>query len=360
MEIIYNDRHALHDIGGRFTRNEGECLVHYWDKKQISISPEPIDDQECPYRILNILTRLEIAGFSKISPPADFGIEPILDVHTPDYIETLKTIYKRNCEDWGVATPVFPMTFAVRKIGRKPTCVRGLLGYYAFDIFTSIGEHTWEAAYWSAQCALTGAELSRGGAKTVYTICRPSGHHAFSDMFGGYCFLNNAAIAARYLQKKTLKNVAILDIDFHHGNGTQAIFYSDPKVLFCSIHGDPDFAFPYYTGYFDERGEGAGEGYNYNWPLAKGTDDKQYINVLEKAIAVIRDYTPGFLVVSAGFDTGLGDPYGGFSLTQDGFHEIGKHVSNLTVDIPILIIQEGGYVPEKLGDYVVSFLSAFA
>ncbi len=360
MEIIFSDKHNLHNVGGRYLWKEGETAFSYWEREKINIAPGPGDDFESPARMLSIVDAISKSALGSITSPKDFGLDPILAVHNQDYIHFLKTIYAENAKLVGFSGPVFPETLAVRSVGRKPTGLRGLKGYYAFDVYTPIVEGTWDAAYWSVQCALTAADLVRSGSGIAYAACRPSGHHASSDLYGGFCFLNNAAVAARYLQEKSQTKVAILDIDFHHGNGTQAIFYSDPNVLFCSLHGDPEFAFPYYTGNIDETGEGAGQGFNHNWPLPFGTDDLLYLKNLEAAISVVRDFHPGYLVISAGFDIGAGDPYGGFNITRNGIHEIGKSISRLTQSIPTLVIQEGGYVPDLLGEYVVTFLQAFS
>jgi acetoin utilization deacetylase AcuC-like enzyme len=360
MDIIYSDKHIMHNVGGRSSRREGEVHISYWEGQKIRLVPEPGDYQEIPARMSSILNAVAKTRLGPILPPNDFGTSPVLAVHDPDFVEYLQTIYQKNAELTGFAGPVFPESYAVRHTGQKPAGIPGLKGYYTFDIFTSIVEGTWNAAYWSAQCALTGADLIRKGSKIVYAACRPSGHHASRDLFGGFCFLNNAAIAARQLQQSGQAKVAILDIDFHHGNGTQSIFYSDPDVLFCSLHGDPEFAFPYYTGTVKEIGEGAGEGFNHNWPLPRGTGDALYLKTLEAAVQTIHNYHPAYLVVSAGFDICAGDPYGLFNISLDGVHAIGVHIAGLSKHIPTLVVQEGGYVPEELGKYVAAFLDAFS
>jgi acetoin utilization deacetylase AcuC-like enzyme len=360
MDIIYNDKHIQHNVGGLSVKREGEVQLSYWDMNNNPPTTALRGDGESPSRIISIINAITEAGLGSVSVPKDLGLNPILEVHDQDYVDFLKTIYQRNAELIGSAGPVYPEAFAVRHAGKKPSGVHGLKGYYAFDIYTPIVEGTWNATYWSAQCALTAAELVRDGAGVAYAACRPSGHHASRDLYGGFCFLNNAAIATKYLQQNKQTKVAILDIDFHHGNGTQAIFYSESNVLFCSLHGDPEFAFPYFTGYEDEIGAGAGEGYNHNWPLPYGTDDIHYLKTLDDAIFEIQDFHPSYLVISAGYDIGAKDPYGGFNITKSGIHEIGTHIASLSKKIPTLVIQEGGYIPELLGKYVVSFLSAFS
>jgi acetoin utilization deacetylase AcuC-like enzyme len=239
---------------------------------------------------------------------------------------------------------------------RRPRGLRGLLGYYAFGSGSPILEGTWEAAYWSAQCALTAAGLLRRGERLVYALCRPPGHHAGPDLHGGYCYLNNAAIAAHSL--RAAGRVAILDVDYHHGNGTQLIFYSEPDVLFCSLHVHPDEGYPYYWGGAEERGAGLGEGANRNWPLPGSTGDDEYLPVLACALATIEAFRPQNLVVSAGFDGLEGDPEGSFRLSVAGLAEIGRRIGAL--GLPTAIIQEGGYRLEVLGESAVAFLGGCA
>jgi acetoin utilization deacetylase AcuC-like enzyme len=243
-----------------------------------------------------------------------------------------------------------------------------LPGYYCYGVGTPVLEHTWEAAYWSAQVALTAADRILAGDRVAYALCRPPGHHAAADLCGGLCYLNNAAIAAHYLQHisrdkerrpgvRTESRIAILDIDYHHGNGTQEIFYTDPTVLYCSLHAHPDDDYPYYWGTADEVGEGDGVGYNRNWPLRKHTGDDTYLVALDESLAIIRGFTPRWLVVSVGFDTVAGDPIGEFDLSENGLVEIGQRIAHL--GLPTLIVQEGGYLLERLGEIAVSFLKAF-
>jgi acetoin utilization deacetylase AcuC-like enzyme len=218
-------------------------------------------------------------------------------------------------------------------------------------------EGTWEAAYWAAQCALTAADLVHGGDRAAYALCRPPGHHAASDLYGGYCYLNSAAIAAQAL-RRIGETVAILDVDYHHGNGTQSIFYSEPCVFYASLHADPEEEYPYYWGSEDERGEGPGLGANRNWPLPSRTGDQAYLDALDEALAVVRRFAPRWLVVSAGFDTAAGDPEGGFALTAEAISEVAWRLAGLA--LPTVVVQEGGYRLERLGQDAVTFLRPFA
>jgi acetoin utilization deacetylase AcuC-like enzyme len=335
---IDTDRHKLHDTPA------------------VQIEECPFDSEEGPARAEIILAAVRDAGLGPVRAPTDHGMEPILRVHDAEFVRFLRTAYGESIACLGEEGPVFTWTFATRHTGRRPEGFIGLKGYYAFGWGSPILEGTWTAAYWSAQCALTAAERVRAGERAVYALCRPPGHHAAVDLYGGFCYLNNAAIAARWLQAHG--RVAILDVDYHHGNGTQDIFYSVPDVLFCSLHADPAEEYPYYWGYADERGEGMGEGKNHNWPLPVGSGDAEYLEALEEALAVVRAFAPGWLVVSMGLDTLEGDPVGGFRLTTDGLCHVGERIAAL--DLPTVIVQEGGYLLEKLGESAVAFLRPFA
>jgi acetoin utilization deacetylase AcuC-like enzyme len=338
MHIVYTERHKLHDTA------------------DVLVEGHPLNSYEVPARAEVILNAVQAAQLGPVIPPTDHGLEPILAVHDVAYVEYLRTVHADSAAYFGEPGPVMTWTFASRQAARKPRSFLGLKGYYAFGWGTPILPGTWEAAYWSAQCALTTADLVRGGEQVAYALCRPPGHHAGPDLYGGYCYLNNAAIAARYLQAK-LDRVAILDVDYHHGNGTQLAFYSDPSVLYCSLHAHPDEDYPYYWGDEDERGEGAGVGTNRNWPLPRGSGDGAYLAALEEALGTIRDFAPWALVLSVGLDTMAGDPDGGFEVTLDGLAEIGCRVASM--HLPTVMVQEGGYGLENLGRDAVRFLAAF-
>jgi acetoin utilization deacetylase AcuC-like enzyme len=337
MHIVYTEQHKKHTTD------------------EVWFEGRPFDTEEVPARAEVILDAVQAAQLGPVTPPSDHGIEPILAVHTVDFVDFLRTVYAEHAACYGEGEPVFTWVFATRHRGRKPKSLVGRMGYYALGWGTPVLEGTWEATYWAAQCALTAADHIRAGGRAAYALCRPPGHHAATDLYGGFCYLNHAAIAARYLQSEA--RVAILDIDYHHGNGTQAIFYSDPGALFCSLHAHPDDDYPYYWGTADERGEGPGAGLNRNWPLPQDTDDDAYLATLDEALAVIRAFTPRYLVVSAGFDTVAGDPVGGFGLTTEGLREIGQRIAGL--DLPTIIVQEGGYLLETLGENAVAFLEGF-
>jgi acetoin utilization deacetylase AcuC-like enzyme len=313
----------------------------------------PARDVEVVGRGELILAALEDAALGPIVPPVDFGMGPITAVHTPGLIHLLQTAYERvkAVMDTAVAAPD---CFAIRNLaGHVPHNIWGQLGHYCTDSTTPILAHTWEAAYWSAQLALSAASHVQQHGGAAYALCRPPGHHAYADMYGGYCFLNNAAIAAHWLTQTSV-TVAIVDVDYHHGNGTQAIFYDRDDLFFCSIHADPDEEYPYYCGFAHEKGAGAGYGRNLNLPLPLGTGDASYLPTLDKALAQVAQFDPDFVIVSLGVDTAVGDPIGRFQLTEAAFGKMGEQFKQLNK--PILVLQEGGYQLDTLGQNVLAFL----
>jgi acetoin utilization deacetylase AcuC-like enzyme len=344
---------------------------------------------EAPARASIIHAALERAALGPILPPHEFDLAPIRAVHDEQYLDYLEHGYARWVAAGGSPAGVLPDTLAVRWMSRACAHPLAAPGYYAFDLSAPIVAGTYRAARASAAVALTGAALLREGQRAVYALCRPPGHHAGSDMCGGYCFLNNAAIAAQYLLSTTdhrlqttedggwrmedggwkiedqssvvgrRSSIAILDIDFHHGNGTQQIFYERDDVLFVSIHADPARQYPYFSGYTDERGAGAGLGYNLNLPLETGVTDARFLEVLEQALAAVAEFAPRFLVLSAGVDTFGEDPVarGDFALTAAAYPAIGRRIAAL--GLPTLIVQEGGYAIAALGENVVGLLRGF-
>jgi acetoin utilization deacetylase AcuC-like enzyme len=357
MQIIYTQHHTGHA------------------PDRTLVEGQPFDSPEVPARVEIILAALQGAGLGRVVEAVDYGIQPIEAVHDADYLGFLQTAHADSEAYFGEPGPVMTWTFASRHAVRKPKGFLGLKGYYSFGWGTPILQGTWEAAYWSAQCAITAADVVRREERVAYALCRPPGHHAAADLYGGYCYLNNAAIATRFLQGGDDSaapsaravggqqgadgiRVAILDVDYHHGNGTQILFYADPTVLFCSLHAHPDQEYPYYWGDADEQGTGAGLGTSFNWPLPLGSDDAVYLDALQEAAATIREYAPDYLVVSAGLDTASGDPEGGFCLTGPGLAEVGRCIAALQV--PTVIVQEGGYGLDQLGEHALAFLRPFA
>jgi acetoin utilization deacetylase AcuC-like enzyme len=208
----------------------------------------------------------------------------------------------------------------------------------------------------SAHVAAEGAKHILGGAREAYALCRPSGHHVYADLAGGFCYLNNAAIAAQVLVDGGAKP-AVLDVDVHHGNGTQSILYARDDVFFCSVHGDPRELYPWYAGCGDETGAGKGFGCNLNLPLAPGTENTGYVEAVDAGLAAIRKFGATALIVSLGFNAHVGDPTANLAVTGEGFRAIGQHIGNLA--LPTLLVQEGGYIVEKLGDNLAAFLNGF-
>ena len=315
-------------------------------------------------RATAILAALEADGGFELQGPDDFGLEPILAVHDAGLVRYLETAWDEWRAGGTGGDSIVPDTFrhpALRPVGAEwpePDSPCGRVGYWTFDTATPIVEGTWQATRAAVDVALTAAARVRGGAPAAYGLCRPPGHHAARDLFGGYCYLNNAAIAADWLTRQTGAPVAILDVDFHHGNGTQAIFWQRPDVLYVSLHADPSGMYPYFTGYTDERGDGAGRGLTLNVPLPPGTDDADYLAAAEAALEAILDFGPATLVVSLGMDTYTDDPIGTFKLTAAGYAAMGRQVASLAR--PTVILQEGGYHVADLGRNVVAWLRGFA
>lgn len=319
---------------------------------------DPPDSNETAARASVLLDALRVRPSWAIMPAQDHGLAPILAVHTHELIAFLQTAYTRFAQLQLSPRPAIGDCFAVRAlVGRRPQNVLGELGYYCSDSLTPILAHTWDAAYWSAQTALSAAQSIIEGVPQTYALCRPPGHHAHADVIGGYCYLNNAAIAAEWL---TLRNrrVAIVDTDYHHGNGTQAIFYHRPDVLVVSVHADPAEEYPYFCGYADETGEGEGTGLNANFPLPLGAGEAQYLAALDDALAAVDRFAPDVLLVSHGFDTLAGDPDGGFRLAESSFDRIGQRLR--AFGRPLLVIQEGGYLLHSLGGAMTAFLDGLA
>jgi acetoin utilization deacetylase AcuC-like enzyme len=308
---------------------------------------------ECADRVARVRERL-----ADWSPVRDFGRTPLEAVHAPDYLAFLE----RAHDQWlaaGRSGDAIGYTFPV--VRRRPlhfSRIDAELGAFSYDAATPIAAGTWPSAYWGAQAALTALDdLAGGAARASFAFCRPPGHHAGRDYMGGYCYLNNAAIVARAATDRGLGPVAILDIDYHHGNGTQDIFYADPGVFFCSIHADPVTDYPFYWGHADETGEAAGEGTTLNLPLPRGTDYRAYAPALARALAAIARWGARMLVLSFGADTYVGDPISHFALERDDFSRIGAQIAGL--GLPTLIVMEGGYAVDDLGHNVEAFLAGF-
>jgi acetoin utilization deacetylase AcuC-like enzyme len=316
-----------------------------------------VSPHECPERARMVLDRVRDVALGDIIVPEQFGLDPVLRVHDPQFVEFLSSAWT----EWvaaGNAGEAIPDCWPARRMSlRCPSGISGKLGYYAMAAETSISEGSWEAARAAANVALSGAKLIRDGARSAFALCRPPGHHAARDLFGGYCFLNNAAIATQYLRDQGAARVAILDVDFHHGNGTQDIFYTRSDVLYVSLHGDPSAAFPYFSGYADEAGAGSGAGYTLNLPLPRGTEFALWREALESALQRIRAFGPDALIVSLGVDTFARDPISFFKLQSPDFSSYGRALG--ACRIPTLFVFEGGYAVAEVGVNAVNVLAGF-
>ena len=314
-----------------------------------------LENPEVPARI-DVLQAGAIAAGCEFGPATDFGLAPIAAIHSTEYLHFLKTIYTRWKRIPNAADEVIPNIHPDKRTASYPKSAIGQAGFHQVDTACPIGEGTWESAYWAAQSALSGAELIIGGDSTAYVLCRPPGHHAFVDLAGGFCFLNNAAIAAEHLLRAG-KRPAILDVDVHHGNGTQSIFYARADVLTISIHADPIRFYPFFWGHAHERGEDGGLGVNLNLPLVRGTADDDYLMSLDIAIERIAVFGADVLVIALGLDAHENDLLKGLAITTDGFGRIGKAIAD--IGLPTLLVQEGGYLSDELGDNLGSFINGF-
>lgn len=314
-----------------------------------------LPNPEKPARIKVLRDGAEAAG-AVFAPPRDFGMGPLAAVHTAEYLTFLRHIYPRWSRIEGASDEVIPNIHPDRRAANYPKSALGQAGYHQADTACPIAAGTWEAAYWSAQTALTAAEaaVQAGGA---YALCRPPGHHAFADLAGGFCFLNNAAIAAEWLRGQGLRP-AVLDVDVHHGNGTQGIFYQRRDVLTVSLHADPDRFYPFFWGAAQERGEGEGRGFNLNLPLPRGTAEPDYLAALEVALTRIEDFGADILVLALGLDAHEADPFQGFKLSTDSFTRIAARIAGLNK--PVLVVQEGGYLHPALGPSLTAFLQGLS
>jgi acetoin utilization deacetylase AcuC-like enzyme/ribosomal protein S18 acetylase RimI-like enzyme len=304
---------------------------------------------ERPVRVERIIQAIGAQPGVAMAEVKEFGEEPIKAVHDPDFVDYLS----RVCPKLPLDEAIYPYVFPIRYPDRKPVDEEVQAGYYCIDTFTPLMRNAYIAARAAVDAALSGAELIEGGERLVYAVCRPPGHHAERRVYGGFCYFNNAAVAAHRLTKRG--RVALLDIDFHHGNGTQDIFWRRSDVFTASIHGDPSYAYPYFAGFADEIGQGEGEGFNLNVPLPEDVEDDAYLAELSSVLTRIAGYVPKTLVLSLGLDIAKGDPTGAWRITADGFERIGSAVGAL--GLPTLVVQEGGYDSRVLGRNARRFLS---
>ena len=311
--------------------NEGHSIHHVHARGYV----------EAPVRLPVILSEIDKTCLFERIQPRHIGQKYVKQVHDPGFVDYLR----RACEKLPPGKSIYPIIFPIRNLSRPPKDVELQVGYYCMDTFTPLNRDAYLAARGAVDCAVTGAELLIEGYQYAYALVRPPGHHAERRAFGGFCYFNSAAVAAQYLSH--FGRVAILDVDFHHGNGTQDIFYSRADVLTVSIHGDPRFAYPHFAGFADERGEGKGEGYNLNFPLPETTSAERYQRTLKKALNAIREFDPQHLVLCLGLDTAKADPTGTWALKAEDFRENGRMIGEM--NFTTLIVQEGGYRTRTLG-----------
>jgi acetoin utilization deacetylase AcuC-like enzyme len=348
IPLVASDHHLAHDglielVGGR---------------------PEPCF--ESPERATVIREALLATSAYELVAPVDHGPDPIAAVHELELIDLVEHVWiDALAAGHDVSRPLLPDTFLVREYAGRmpleqlPANRRDRLGAYCFDTATPIVAGTAEAARASVDIALTALDRVLEGARLAYGLCRPPGHHAGRNLIGGYCYFNNAAIVAESLVARGARRVAILDVDFHHGNGTQQIFWERSDVLYVSLHGDPRGIYPYYSGYATERGAGTGDGLTLNLPLPPGTEGDAYLAALGEALAAVRTFDPDApLVVSLGFDTYHTDPISNLALHTDDYGRIGAAIGALTM--PVVALQEGGYAIDALGVNAVAFLAGVA
>jgi acetoin utilization deacetylase AcuC-like enzyme len=343
MKTFYNHQHPLHQ--GKVEMFRGELVPCF----------------EVPARVDHVLSELKLRQLGSISVPEVFDDSALMTIHSPRYLDFLRTAW----DEWVALDPTnatrdaLPSVWPVRTLRSDmlPANFAARMGLFSMDAGSPLTSGTWVAARAGAACSLSAAQAVLAGAPSAFALTRPPGHHAGSDFFGGYCFLNNAALAAQHLRQHAVERVAVLDIDYHHGNGTQAIFYDRPDVYFTSIHGDPSTEYPFYLGYADEQGIGAGLGANRNLPLPRGTGFDTWRAALQEALKGIRNFGAQALVVSLGLDTFEGDPISGFRLKSADYLQVGNDIARAAV--PTVFVFEGGYAVAEVGINAVNVLEGF-
>jgi len=324
IALVVNDRHEIHHV-----RERGYV--------------------ESPVRISAILKEITRTDLFERMPASHYGERYITDVHDPRLVSYLKLV----CAGLKEGKSVYPYVFPIRNAARPPKDRLMSAGYYCIDTFTPINRNAYLAARGAVDCALTCARKLLDGYRLGYALVRPPGHHAETRAFGGFCYFNSSAIAAHFLS--AYGKVAVLDIDYHHGNGTQEIFYSRDDVLTVSIHGHPNLTYPYFSGFEEETGAGPGAGYNLNIPLQENINGARYREHLHRALRRIKRFNARYLVVALGLDTSKGDPTGAWNFVAADFQEVGRSIS--TLKIPTVVVQEGGYKTNVLGTNARAFFT---
>jgi acetoin utilization deacetylase AcuC-like enzyme/GNAT superfamily N-acetyltransferase len=317
--------------------NRGHAIHHIRERGYV----------EAPVRITSILDEISRTALFEEVEVRHFGDRYLRDVHAPDYLSYLK----RACERVPEGKSVYPYVFPIRNAARPPRELPLRAGYYCIDTFTPLNANAYKAARGAVDCALTCAEKILDGHCLAYALVRPPGHHAETRSFGGFCYFNSAAVAVHYLSR--YGRVALLDVDYHHGNGAEEIFYARNDVFTVSLHGHPRHTYPYFSGFEDDRGSGAGQGFNLNFAMPEGLDGPGYRAYLSKALTAVRRFRPRYLVLALGLDPAKGDPTGSFSLGAKDFRENGRMIGGL--HLPTLVVQEGGYRTRSLGTNARNF-----
>jgi acetoin utilization deacetylase AcuC-like enzyme len=314
-----------------------------------------VEYPESPERVQRLIDGVTRAGLDLL-PPRSFDRVHLARVHTERYLDFLENGFAQWRELPGAHHEMMPSMRPVEAPAEYPRHILGRAGWHIMDFAGSVTADTWKSAQASAFSALTAADLVAGGEAAAYALCRPPGHHAYAERASGFCYLNNTAIAAQYL-RRSHGRVAILDIDVHHGNGTQAIFYGRDDVLTISIHADPQQYYPFFYGYADQTGSGVGAGFNLNLPLPVKAGDDVWSEALKRALDRIGDYGPGALVLALGLDAHEADPLAGGRVTTAGFGKMAQMIA--AADLPTVIVQEGGYLTPFLADNLAAFLIGF-
>jgi len=344
MKTFYNHLHAQHH--GKVEMFRGALVPCF----------------EVPARVDHVLAELQRRKLGGVLQSRRFDDAALTGVHSPRYLNFLATAWDQwvTLDAANAGKDILPSVWPTRtfRIDIEPDNFAARLGLYSFDAGSPLTRGTWVAARAGADCALSAAQAVLEGDSVAFALSRPPGHHAGADFFGGYCFLNNAALAAQHLRNGGLNKVAVLDVDYHHGNGTQAIFYDRPDVFFASIHGDPRTEYPFFLGHSDETGAGAGAGCNLNLPLVRGSNFAAWSAALTLALKAIQAYGAQALVVSLGMDTFEGDPISGFTIKSDDYLRMGERLK--AAGLPTVLVFEGGYAVDEVGVNAVNVLQAFA
>ncbi len=341
MKTVYSERHRLHDARAELIDG--------------ALRPP----HERPERADLILAAVRQAALGPVIEPTAHGTAPLTRVHDERFLAFLQEAWGLWLAEHGDETDALPLAWPSRRMWQKePEAIDGRLSYFSFDAGSPIMAGTAEAVLASADVALTGADLLLAGERSAFSLCRPPGHHAARDLYGGYCFVNNASAAAQALLDGGMERVAVVDVDYHHGNGTQDVFWSRGDVLVANLHGDPRQEYPYFTGYAEERGDGDGDDANRNYPMRWGTKAPEWFAALDDALGHVRAFSPDAVVVSLGVDTYRDDPISCFELESADYPVLGARLADL--DLSTLFVMEGGYAVEAIGTNVAGVLTGFS